>query len=519
MTTSRYPETNAAVYVLNSGTGTLIGNLSVTGVKTDINFPLNKIGVAEDGAIYACSLAVDSAVPVAGGNNGPFRIYRWANESADPVLAYEGDPSANDPTPANRRYGDSLSVRGSGVNTEILVGTRAGTFVALFRTSDGIQFTPLMISVPEVFTGTTIAMQSIAWGEGDTFYTKADIAPESGQMPLQWFSLDTNTAMALLVQPQPNLAARLGGPFGFDREHNLLAIIKPHVVAGYSTHQLRLFKKTAFGLDQQDLPFPYRSFPGTNLNGNGVGAVAFGDGKLFALECNNGITAYNIKESRLATTIFWAEDGGFGGAQLGSVWKANADGSGKVAIATGLNRSIGIDVDAVNGYVYWSEDGFGDGNPSYPSRIVRAKLDGSERTTLFSEVDHGFVSAQMLQLDVGNGHVYWTDYFQGVIRGNLDGTGYTVLGGAPGSVQYTAIDLDLANGHIYFNDPTQMGVLLRMNYAAWTAWSWAGTIPRWTVGTSTPSVWMRPTTTSITPTPAPMKSSAWICRAPIRRRS
>jgi hypothetical protein len=465
LTSSRYPETNAAVYVLSSANGTLISTMSVKDVKTDINFPLNKIGVAVDGVIYACNLTVNSTNEVPAGNNGPFRIYRWANESADPVLAYEGDPSANDELANNRRFGDSFAVRGSGVNTEILVGTRAGTIAVLFRTTDGINFTPLIIQIPELYSGSGIAMQSIDWGEGDTFYTKADTASLAGQRSLQHFSLDVNSATATLLDPHLNLAARLGAPFAFDPSRNLLAIIKTHVVGGFPTHQLRLFKKTALGLDQQDLPYPYRSFATTNLNGNGVGDVTFGGGKVFALNANNGIMAFNIKEAPVTTQIFWAEDGGFGAPQSGSVWRVNADGTDKTLIATNLNRSIGVDVDSINGYVYWSEDGFGDGNAAYPSRIMRAKLDGSEPTVLFNEMDHGFSSAQMLQLDVANGHVYWTDYFQGVIRGNLDGTGYTVLGGGPGSVQYTAIDLDLANNHIYFNDPTQMGVLYRMDYS------------------------------------------------------
>jgi sugar lactone lactonase YvrE len=460
VTTSRYPETNAAVYVLSSTTGALVGNLNVTGVKTDINFPLNKIEVASDGAIYACSLAVDSAVTAAAGNNGPFRIYRWANESAAPVLAYEGDPSANDATPANRRFGDSMAVRGSGVNTEILFGTRAGTIVVLFKTTDGINFTPTIISAPELFTGTTVAMQSIAWGAGDTFYTKADIAAIEGQFPLQHFSLDANSATATLIDSQMNLAARLGGPFGFDAERGLLAIIKAHMVGEYPTHQLRLFKATELGLEPQDVPVPFRSFGTKNTNGNGVGAIDFGGGMLFALDSNNGIMAFKVKEAPIQTQIFWAEDGGFGGPELGSVWRVNADGTGKEAIATGLNRPVGVAVDPVNRYLYWAEDGFQD--VTHPSRIVRARFDGSERTVLFNQADHGFSNAQMLQLDVANGHIYWTTYFAGVMRGNLDGTGYTELGGAPGAVQFTAIDLDLANGHIYFNDPTQMGVLFRM---------------------------------------------------------
>lgn len=461
VTTSRYPETNAAVYVLSSVTGALLSTLSVSNVKTDINFPLNKVGVADDGVIFACSLVVDSAVPTPGGNNGPFRLYRWANETAVPSLVYEGDPSSNDPDASNRRFGDSLAVRGAGLNTEIVVGTRAGTTVALFRTADGTNFTPLILSAPELFAGTGIAMQSIAWGEDNTFYTKADIAGLSGQRPLQHFSFDTNSATATLLETELSLAARLGSPFAYDPDRKLLAIIKTHPNGEYLTHQLRLFKKTPLGLDQQDLPVPFRNFPTKNLNGNGVGAVAFGDDMLFALDANNGIVAFKIKQSPVKTQIFWAEDGGFSGPELGSIWRVNADGTDKVAIATNLNRPVGVAVDPVNGYLYWAEDGFQD--VTHPSQIVRSRLDGSDRKVLFSQGEHGFSNAQMLQLDVANGHVYWTTYFTGVARGNLDGTGYVLLGGAATAVNFTAIDLDLANGHIYFNDPTQMGVLLRMN--------------------------------------------------------
>jgi hypothetical protein len=100
----------------------------------EINFPLNMIGAADDGAIYACNLTVNST-NVSLNNDGPFRIYRWADENAEPAVAYIGDPSNNDTNNNHRRFGDSFAVRGSGVNTEILAGTRAGRIVARFTTS------------------------------------------------------------------------------------------------------------------------------------------------------------------------------------------------------------------------------------------------------------------------------------------------------------------------------------------------------------------------------------------------
>jgi hypothetical protein len=214
-----------------------------------------------------------------------------------------------------------------------------------------------------------------------------------------------------------------------------------------------LFEITEAGAVAQD---QIRPFPTLNGNGNFVGAVVFHGDRVFALECNNGIMAFSIQEQPFVPQIFWTQTGGFVESQ-GSVWAATIAGQGKRTIATELSRPIGITLDEGNGHVYWAEDGFG----GQPSRIVRANLDGSDQAVLFSEHVEGFTNAQMLALDPANEHVYWTDYFLGVIRGNFDGTGYTILGGS--GAQYTALDLDLVNGHIYYGDPTQFGVLFRMD--------------------------------------------------------
>ena len=99
--------------------------------------------------VYACNLTVDSTNAPAG-NNGPFRLYRWANESAAPTVAYLGDPSNTDTNANHRRFGDSLAVRGSGANTELLAGTRAGKVVARFSTADGLSFQHQKLDAPEL---------------------------------------------------------------------------------------------------------------------------------------------------------------------------------------------------------------------------------------------------------------------------------------------------------------------------------------------------------------------------------
>ncbi|MBA4149869.1 MAG: hypothetical protein H0X66_17280 [Verrucomicrobia bacterium] len=284
LTTSRYPATNAAVYIHASSDGTHLGNLSTVNVFADINFPLNMIAVADDGVIYACNLTIDSAHADIIGNTGPFRLYRWANESAEPTVAYVGDPSDEDEILNHRRFGDSLSVRGSGVDTEILVGTRAGRIVIRFTTADGTNFAPQKISAPDL-TAVNNTM-TIAFGSGNTFWIKSQI--NATLRPLQHFSFDPVTTNAILIQNYTN-AVFVGGPLGFDAARNLLGLIDT------IGHELRLFKVTESGLIQQGTTHSL----GINRNGNSTGAVAFSNNRVFVLDTDNGITAFNLTSTPL----------------------------------------------------------------------------------------------------------------------------------------------------------------------------------------------------------------------------
>jgi hypothetical protein len=61
-----------------------------------------------------------------------------------------------------------MAVRGSGANTEILIGSYSGTTVVLFTTVDGQTFTANPITVAGVPTG--FAGLGITFGAGDTFW-------------------------------------------------------------------------------------------------------------------------------------------------------------------------------------------------------------------------------------------------------------------------------------------------------------------------------------------------------------
>lgn len=280
LTVSRYPSNNAAVYILDSNNnGAVLGNLSVSGVFAEINFPLNVISVAADGVIYGCNLTVDSTnAPT--GNNGPFRIYRWPDENSEPTVAYLGDPSDGDTNASNRRFGDSMIVRGSGLDTEILLGSRSGKTVTRFTTTDGSNFTHQKISAPEL-TGIANTM-TIAFGETNTFWIKTEASPTINY-PLQHFSFDPIAGTATLLQSFTN-GVPVGGPLAFDPSRNLFGII------GTLTHELRLYKRTEMGFVQQGVAHSF----GANPNGNNTGAVLITEDKVFALESNNGFKAFTI---------------------------------------------------------------------------------------------------------------------------------------------------------------------------------------------------------------------------------
>jgi hypothetical protein len=104
-----------------------------------------------------------------------FIMFSWASVNAGTVPAFAyGNPSGGDPgSGSGDRWGDTLAVRGSGVNTEILCGSYNGTNVVLFTTTDGSTFTPNLIPVagtPAVPTG--FSSLGIAFGAGDTFWAK-----------------------------------------------------------------------------------------------------------------------------------------------------------------------------------------------------------------------------------------------------------------------------------------------------------------------------------------------------------
>jgi hypothetical protein len=282
------------VYILDATTGAVVGKLAYdASLITGGNFAVSMIGVTDDGVIYVGNLTAATA-------NGPFKLYRWANESAQPQLVYSGDPSGGFLYGASpQRYGDSLALRGTGAGTQILLGTFNQT-VALLRTADGINFTATMI-----ITGMAAADSrwGIAWGSGDTFWVKQGSMSGTTQIygNLRQLRLDLVANTATIVTNIPLTAAPLSGPLDVDPSRNLAAVIDT------TNHKLLVYDIS--GPSNPILQDTAKSFPAANANGNFVGSVAFRNGKLFALESNNGILAYMLGQTSLAATIVTAPAG------------------------------------------------------------------------------------------------------------------------------------------------------------------------------------------------------------------
>jgi WD40 repeat protein len=279
------------VYVLDPATGS--DGSEETGSPRSLNvqdenfesiitggtFPLNLVGAADDGAVFACNLATSL---------GTVRIYRWADDSPEtPVsIAYSGDPLAELPEPGTGqdiRFGDNFAVRGSGTDTQLLQSARNGKYILLYTTEDGTTFTPQVFTTP-----TTISGQigfSVAFDSGNIIWAKANTGAGLQRIELNPAS---GTATLLNAVSTTLIATGVTGIDVDPSEQRLAAV-------NYVDHTLSVF-------DISDPTAPIRlgeplPFPTANANVNGTSAAAILGLNVFALDSNNGLIAAVIEES------------------------------------------------------------------------------------------------------------------------------------------------------------------------------------------------------------------------------
>lgn len=262
------------VAVLNATNGAEIGFLNVDGIAGG-TFSIGCIAVGDDGRIYAANVSGSSVIAA------DLRVYRWAHESAAPVLVFKGNPQPG----SNGRWGESMALRRTGTQTQLLLGASASASVTLLSYTDASQttFTALPFTIPGAGVGAF--SRGLAFGSGDT---ALGTGPDSTSVhQIRFNPLAASPVSATLLA---DLDAGFN-PRGlaFNPATSRLAVLDTVL------HQVRLYDASLFNgltlLGQIGMPSP------SSPNVNGLGQVTLAAGSLFALEAQNGVVACDVSAS------------------------------------------------------------------------------------------------------------------------------------------------------------------------------------------------------------------------------
>lgn len=267
------------IYIVDAASGNDVGSLNTNGIIQGASggtFCLLKIGVADDGVIYAANF---------GGFGGTTNtVYRWSDESAAPTIAFYGDPSAGT---TNRSWGVTFDVRGAGTNTQILMGSQ-GTVASVLTTINGTNYTANVLNtdaLPGDFE------HGCVFGQGSTFWGKA----VNRALRLFSFNLVTSNATTIRGHYTNEMPASLNlGQMAFDPARNILSFLE--VVTGMD--HVRLYDVSNPNIAPALLDM--KDFSVDNTNVNNAGALDFAADRLFALDCNNGIQAFTLSSNQMA---------------------------------------------------------------------------------------------------------------------------------------------------------------------------------------------------------------------------
>ena len=273
-----------SVNILSGVTGANVGTLPLASFITGAGastFPINMIAAGDDGTIYAANLSI--------GTSQQLRIYQWENETSAPSMPFINDLS-NGP-----RVGDSLDVRGSASNAQIILGTGGGSptvSYVMLSTSGGAPYS--------VNTSAFASQPRPGDGEmrlGITFTTGNNILGTRGGMsnftelqPARYSSFGPGGSTLLT---SPYLTAPGERPMDFAEIDGLPVL----ATVDTETSVVRVY-------DFTDPSNPLLLDSHTNVTGPttinaGIGQVRFGaiagnSATLYALNTNNGIQAFTV---------------------------------------------------------------------------------------------------------------------------------------------------------------------------------------------------------------------------------
>jgi hypothetical protein len=203
------------------------------------------------------------------------------------------------------RWGDILTARGSGTNTQIMVDDEEGLFGAMFTPTDETMTTFEHLYSGVVFQyftqsyGRGTTGRSLQFGSGDTIWQMRRNRPYGRPVALVQSAYDFVPRTSSVVT---NVAAftSFTGPIGLDFSNNYAAAIifaldssTPDSVALYDISNLA----EPLLLSRQNFPTNRQS------NNNSFGQVIVSSNRVFALDANNGLMGFEIGAAPVALTI------------------------------------------------------------------------------------------------------------------------------------------------------------------------------------------------------------------------
>ncbi len=271
--------------------------------------------------------------------------------------------------------------------------------------------------------------------------------------------LNENTDFLGVIGIADSTSSGVGKAFNIiDNSHYITAVFPAGIIPFYSENMARYYLTGGLAVEQQTL-VSFNGFPvleaveskallsdgATKAAGRRV-ALAAGSQGIFNWQFTNNNTRLLVQRAMqwvidgipyiyIKKKIYWTDDN----AEL--IQRCDEDGSNIENIITEQFKVRGMDIDTVNGKIYWSSDSY----------IKRADLDGSNIEIIYTNTREVTFD---VKIDEVNAKVYWTfDNSKGyVMRADLDGSNAQLINNTINQTAYFSIDP--VNSHVYI---TQFG--------------------------------------------------------------
>jgi len=282
------------VHVVDAGSGALLHTLDTSAVihegpsEVPGSNPIDlaAAAAADDGNIYICSESPNASGGQFGDTTKMFHVFRWTNSAATtpPVLVYEGDPSGQAPG-LSRRWGDVMTVRGSGTNTEILLNSYEGDYGAILKPVDASLNAFTNYFFFDSSGGGSIG-RSIQFGTNNTLFEKR----KGSTLTLSIYDTNVQTSTILAAYDS---SSTLGG-VAVDTAHNLAIGVD---FVGSTTAPLKPDAVALYEISDPNTPMLMKryDFPVNQVqNVNFIAQTMIVGTRVYALDANNGMMAFYI---------------------------------------------------------------------------------------------------------------------------------------------------------------------------------------------------------------------------------